>query len=259
MTVRIEKKGRVTTVILDNREVKNAVDPRTAIELADAFRAFDADDESYAAVLWGDHGCFCAGANMKAIAESGEPLPEWSYDGDGPMGPTRLVMSKPVIAAVAGHAVAGGLELAVWCDLRVMEQDAVFGIFCRRWGLPLVDGGTVRLPRLIGMSNALDMVLTGRPVGADEALRMGLANRVVPKGQSRQAAEEMASQISSFPQATMRNDRLSCYEQWSLDFDAAMRNELERGIASRNSGAIQEGSQKFASGAGRHGSFEEFQ
>jgi enoyl-CoA hydratase len=258
MPVRIEKDGPVTTVILDNPEVKNAVDSVTSRALADAFREFEADDEALAAVLWGDHGCFCAGANLKAISDPADVNRRWSFEGDGPMGPTRMQLSKPVIAAVAGYAVAGGLELAVWCDLRVVEEDAVFGVFCRRWGVPLVDGGTIRLPRLIGMSHALDMILTGRPVGADEARIMGLANRVVPKGKSREEAETLAAQLARFPQVTLRHDRLSAYEQWNLPLDQAILNEFRHGQAARESGVLSAGAKRFAQGAGRHGSFDEF-
>lgn len=256
MSVYVEKDAarRITTVIIDNADVRNAVDRPTAKALADAFREFDADADSNVAVLWGAGGTFCAGANLKAVATGNSN--EWNFEGDGPMGPSRILLSKPVIAAVSGHAVAGGLELAVWCDLRVMEEDAVFGVFCRRWGVPLVDGGTIRLPRLIGMSNALDLILTGRPVGAAEALRMGLANRVVPKGRAREEAEELAAQIAAFPQITMRNDRLSTYEQWSMNLDDAIQNEFKRGDASREAGVITSGAQRFAGGAGRHGSFE---
>jgi len=199
MSVRVERAGPVTTVILDRPAVRNAVDRDTAEALADAFRAFDADDDALAAVLWGAGGTFCAGADLKAIA-AGRPS-RVDSEGDGPMGPSRLRLSKPVVAAVAGHAVAGGLELAVWCDLRVVEEDAVFGVFCRRWGVPLIDGGTVRLPRLIGLSRALDLILTGRAVAADEALAIGLANRVVPHGESRAAAEALAAEIARFPRA----------------------------------------------------------
>jgi len=255
MPVRIEKQDRVTTVILDNPQVKNAVDPQTASELADAFREFDADAGADVAVLWGDHGCFCAGANLKRISESGVRSSPFAYEGDGPMGPSRMALSKPVIAAIAGYAVAGGLELAIWCDMRVMEEDAVIGVFCRRFGVPLIDGGTVRLPRLIGMGHALDMILTGRGVRADEALQMGLANRVAPKGKSREIAEQLAAEIASFPQVTMRNDRQSAYQQWSLEFDDAMRHELERGNDSLASGAATEGAKRFAGGEGRHRQF----
>lgn len=255
MSVRVEKKDHVTTVILDNPEVKNAVNPATATELATAFRDFEADENAHVAVLWGDHGCFCAGANLKEVATATNLDMKFDPLANGPMGPSRIAFTKPVIAAVAGYAVAGGLELAVMCDLRVVEEDAVFGVFCRRWGIPLIDGGTIRLPRLIGASHALDMILTGRPVGAEEALRMGLANRVVPKGTSRQAAEELAAGIAAFPQVTMQNDRMSAHEQWSMTMDQALRNEFEHGIASLEGGVLQAGAQRFAAGAGRHGSF----
>jgi enoyl-CoA hydratase len=221
--------------------------------LADAFRTFDADNDARVAVLHGEGGVFCAGADLKAVGtETGNVV---SRDGDGPMGPSRMRLSKPVIAAVAGHAVAGGLELACWCDLRVAEESAVFGVFCRRWGVPLIDGGTVRLPRLIGLSNAMDMILTGRPVGAEEAQRMGLANRVVPDGESRAAAEELAHQLAGFPQACMRGDRLSALEQDGLDETAAIANELEHGI--RSLADVQAGLERFRAGAGRHGSFDD--
>lgn len=225
--VRVERSGPVLTVVLDRLAVKNAVDRATAEALADAFRAFEADEEALVAVLWGAGGTFCAGADLKAIA-AGRPN-RVAPDGDGPMGPSRMRLHKPVIAAIAGHAVAGGLELALWCDLRVAEQDAVLGVFCRRWGVPLIDGGTVRLPRLIGTSRALDLILTGRPVGADEALQMGLVNRVVPSGTAREAAEALAREIAAFPQTCMRGDRASVYEQWDLDFDEALANELRHG------------------------------
>lgn len=261
MPVRVEKLDRVTTIILDNPEVRNAVDRPTADALSQAFRDFEADENARVAVLWGDHGCFCAGANLKSVsgADADAPRHRWSEEGDAPMGPSRMVFTKPVIAAVAGHAVAGGLELACLCDLRVAEEDAVFGVFCRRWGVPLVDGGTVRLPRLIGLSNALDMILTGRGVGAAEALAMGLANRVVPRGTSRAEAEKLAHQIASFPQVTMRNDRRSAYEQFDLPFAEAMANEFRLGTESIQSGAAVEGATKFARGAGRHGSYEGFE
>src|SRR5262245_119068 len=219
--VRVERSGPVTTVILDRPAAKNAVDRVTAEALADAFRAFDADDTARVGVLWGDHGAFCAGADLKAVAggEGNRVAP----DGDGPMGPSRMLLGKPVIAAIAGHAVAGGLELALWCDLRVAEEDAVLGVFCRRFGVPLIDGGTIRLPRLVGLSRALDLILTGRGVRADEALAMGLVNRVVPRGQSRAAAEELARSIAAFPQQCMRADRQSALEQHGLDEREAMR------------------------------------
>jgi len=253
MPVSIEKNGPVTTVILSRPEVRNAVNRETAAALADAFRAFEADDAASVSVLYGDHGTFCAGADLKAIAAGQGNRNELT--GDGPMGPSRMILSKPVIAAIAGYAVAGGLELALWCDLRVMEEDAVLGVFCRRWGVPLIDGGTIRLPRLIGLSRALDLILTGRPVSAQEALQMGLVNRVVPKGQARQAAEALAGELAKFPQACLRNDRRSAYEQGDLSFDAALANEFKRGLDSLAAGA-QTGASQFASGAGRHGKFE---
>jgi enoyl-CoA hydratase len=252
--VRVEKAGPVTTVILHRPEVRNAVDRATADALADAFRAFEADDDARVAVLWGDGGTFCAGADLKAIA-AGDPN-RIAPDGDGPMGPSRMQLSKPVIAAVAGHAVAGGLELAVWCDLRVVEEDAIFGVFCRRWGVPLIDGGTIRLPRLIGLSRALDLILTGRPVEADEALAIGLANRVVPAGRARQEAEALAARIAEFPQQAMRGDRLSAYQQWDLALPDALGNELEHGMRAVTAETVS-GAQRFAGGAGRGGSFDD--
>jgi enoyl-CoA hydratase len=251
--VRVERDGPVLTVLLHRPERRNAVDRATAQALADAFRAFEADPEAAVAVLHGEGGVFCAGADLKQVGTpAGNRV---APDGDGPMGPTRLRLSKPVIAAVAGHAVAGGLELALWCDLRVAEEGAVFGVFCRRWGVPLIDGGTVRLPRLIGQSRALDMVLTGRPVGAREALEMGLVNRVVPDGESRSAAEQLGRQLARFPQRCLREDRLSLLEQWGLDEHAAIARELEHGLRSLRE--AQAGVERFRSGAGRHGAFEE--
>src|SRR5499433_3667263 len=219
MSVTVEKNGPITTVVLARPEVRNAVNRETAQLLADAFRAFDRDPEASVGVFVGDNGVFCAGADLKAIAAGNHNRTEPT--GDGPMGPTRMLLSKPVIAAISGYAVAGGLELALWCDLRVMEENAILGVFCRRWGIPLIDGGTVRLPRLIGLSRALDIILTGRPVGAQEALAMGLANRVVPHGQSRQAAEELAHELARLPQVCLREDRLSAYEQADLSFEQA--------------------------------------
>ena len=254
MAVRIERKGPVSTVILARPERRNAVDRATAQELADAFRAFDADPEAAVAVLFGEGGNFCAGADLKAVASGGGNVTQ--EDGDGPMGPSRMLLSKPVIAAVAGYAVAGGLELALWCDLRVAEHSAHFGVFCRRWGVPLIDGGTVRLPRLIGLGRALDMILTGRPVDADEALRIGLADRVVPDGESRAAAESLAAQIAAFPQVCARADRLSAYEQAGLTIPDALRNEFRHGMEVIRSGETAAGAQRFAGGAGRHGRFE---
>ncbi|MBX6421180.1 MAG: crotonase/enoyl-CoA hydratase family protein [Nevskia sp.] len=256
MSVRVEKIHRVTTVILDRPQARNAVDRPTAEALADAFRAFEADDQAHVAVLWGAGGHFCAGADLKAFAD-GARRNRVDPEGDGPMGPTRLVLSKPVIAAVAGYAVAGGLELACWCDLRVVEEDATFGVFCRRFGVPLIDGGTVRLPRLIGQSRALDLILTGRPVGAQEALQMGLANRVVPKGQARAAAEALAAELARFPQRCLRNDRASLLAQWSLPEDAALRNEIQLGLDTLGSGESAAGAARFARGAGRGGAFDD--
>jgi enoyl-CoA hydratase len=264
MPVRVEQNGPVTTVILARAEARNAVDREHAEALAAAFAAFERDEGALAAVLWGEGGCFCAGADLKAVATArgnrvaapralhvaGDP------DGTGPMGVTRMQLSKPVIAAVAGHAVAGGLELALWCDLRVAEASAVFGVFCRRWGVPLVDGGTIRLPRLIGQGRALDLILTGRPVGAEEAHRIGLADRVVADGASRAAAERLAGEIAAFPQRCLRADRRSALEQWSLSEAAALANEYRHGVAVIESGETQRGAARFAVGAGRHGSFE---
>jgi enoyl-CoA hydratase len=250
--VRIERDGPVTTVLLSRPERRNAVDGATALVLADAFRSFDADAGAAVAVLHGEGGVFCAGADLKAVG-----TPEGNRvtaDGDGPMGPTRLRLGKPVIAAIAGHAVAGGLELALWCDLRVAEEDAVLGVYCRRWGVPLIDGGTVRLPRLIGVSRAMDMVLTGRGVGAEEALAIGLVNRVVPVGASRAAAEELAHGLAAFPQTCMREDRLSLLEQDGLDEAAALAGELAHGMRSLTE--VQSGLARFRAGAGRHGTFE---
>jgi enoyl-CoA hydratase len=255
MAVRIEKNGPVTTVILSRPEVRNAVDRKTARTLADAFRQFEADDKALVGVLFGDHGTFCAGADLKAISAGRGNRAEPS--GDGPMGPTRMLLQKPVIAAIAGYAVAGGLELALWCDLRVVEEDAVMGVFCRRWGVPLIDGGTIRLPRLIGLSRALDLILTGRAVDAQEALKIGLANRVVPKGRARQEAEKLAHEIARFPQLCLRHDRLSAYEQFDLPFDQALANEFNHGLKAIQAEAII-GATRFTRGAGRHGTFTDF-
>jgi enoyl-CoA hydratase len=249
----VERAAQVATVVLSRPEVRNAVDRPTADDLVAAFRAFEADESALVGVLYGEGGTFCAGADLKAIAEGRGNRVE--PEGDGPMGPTRMALSKPVIAAIEGHAVAGGLELALWCDLRVVAEDAVLGVFCRRWGVPLIDGGTVRLPRLIGLGRALDLILTGRPVTAAEALDMGLANRVVPRGQARRAAEELAREIARFPQECMRQDRLSAVEQADLDLVAAMANELRHGLVSLEAGAA-EGARRFASGSGRHGDFD---
>ncbi|MGZ4644483.1 MAG: crotonase/enoyl-CoA hydratase family protein [Blastococcus sp.] len=250
--VRVERDGPVTTVILSRPEARNAVDRPTAQALADAFRAFDADDEAAVAVLWGEGGTFCAGADLKGLGTDRQnrvgPV------GDGPMGPTRMRLGKPVVAAVSGHAVAGGLELALWCDLRVVEEDAVLGVFCRRWGVPLIDGGTVRLPRLIGQSRAMDLVLTGRPVEASEALAIGLANRVVPTGTARAAAEALAREVAAFPQTCLRQDRLSLLEQDGLTEEAAIAGELRHGLVSLAADALP-GAARFAAGEGRHGAF----
>ncbi|MEE8408066.1 MAG: crotonase/enoyl-CoA hydratase family protein [Myxococcota bacterium] len=251
MTVRIEKSDAVTTVILSRPEVRNAVDRETADALTDAFTKFDADASADVAVLWGEGGDFCAGADLKA-AVAGNPN-RLDEDGDGPLGPTRLQLAKPVIAAVAGHAVAGGLELALWCDIRVAEENAVFGVFCRRWGVPLLDGGTVRLPRIIGQGRALDLILTGRGIGADEALQFGLVNRVVPTGKCRSVAEELAREIAAFPQVCVRADRRSVYEQFGLPVGAALKNEHRCGMTAIEAGESLAGAERFAGGAGRHG------
>ena len=256
MSVRVERKGPVFTVLLNRPERRNAVDAETAVALAEAFRRFEADAEAKVAVLHGEGGAFCAGADLKAISEGEGRANVTRREGDGPMGPSRMLLSKPTIAAVAGHAVAGGLELALWCDLRVVEESAVFGVFCRRWGVPLIDGGTVRLPRIVGMGRALDMILTGRAVGAEEALRFGLADRVVPDGESRTAAESLAEQIAGFPERCMRSDRLSVYEQTGMPLDEAISNEFDRGLQVIQSGETREGATRFAAGAGRHGSFD---
>ena len=253
MSVRVEKNGPVTTIVLSRPEVKNAIDRATADALSSAFRAFDADETASVAVLHGEGGTFCAGADLGAFARGeGNRL---APAGDAPLGPTRMFLSKPVIAAVEGHAVAGGLELALLCDLRVADETAVFGVFCRRFGVPLIDGGTVRLPRLIGLSRALDMILTGRPVDAREALAMGLANRLVPAGGARAAAEALAAEIASFPQATMRGDRRSAYASTGMALEAALTNEFAIGMESIASGEAVRGATAFAAGKGRHGEF----
>ena len=244
--------GSLAIVKINRPQARNAVDRATAAELADCFRRFDSDESC------GRHpdrrrGCFCAGADLKAVStDRGNRVTE---SGDGPLGCTRMLLGKPVIAAVEGHAVAGGLELALWCDMRVAARDAVFGVFCRRWGVPLVDGGTVRLPRLIGMSNAMDMILTGRGVSGEEAVRMGLANRLAEKGGALEAARELASQIAAFPQRCVRSDRMSAYEAWTMPLEEALVNEYRLGMATISSGETREGAQRFASGAGRHGKF----
>ncbi len=253
-TVTVQRRDRITIIGIARPAVRNAVDRATAAALAGAFREFDDDPDSDVAVLHGENGTFCAGADLKAFSarQGGNRL---EPEGDGPMGPSRMLLGKPVIAAVSGHAVAGGLELALWCDLRVVERSAVMGVFCRRWGVPLIDGGTMRLPRLIGHSRALDLILTGRPVGAEEALQMGLANRVVEDGTGLDAALELAGQLRRYPQQCLRSDRLSAYEQWDLSLEGALANEFRRGMAVIGSGETATGAGRFASGRGRHGDF----
>lgn len=254
MTIRVERAGAITTVILDREARRNAVDRATAEALADAFRAFDADPTQKVAVLHGDHGTFCAGADLKAISE-GTPN-RLEPDGDGPMGPSRMLLDKPVIASIAGHAVAGGLELALWCDLRVAEQSAVLGVFCRRWGVPLIDGGTVRLPRLIGLSRALDLILTGRPVESAEALSIGLVHRVVPDGEGLAAAQALAAELAALPQTCMRSDRRAAYESFGLPLPEALAHEFRLGLETVRDPGMVEGATRFAKGAGRHGAPE---
>jgi enoyl-CoA hydratase len=249
VTVHTEIVGAVTVVTIDRPEARNAVDRPTAAALAAAFRTFEADTTQHVAVLTGAHGTFCAGADLKAFGT--ERANSVSTDGDGPMGPTRMELAKPVIAAVEGHAVAGGLELALWCDLRVAARDATFGVFCRRWGVPLIDGGTIRLPRLVGHSRALDLILTGRAVDADEALAIGLANRVVEPGAARDAAIGLAAEIARFPQTCMRLDRQSSYDQWSQPLDEALLHELVGGREAIRSGELTV--DRFVGGEGRHG------
>jgi enoyl-CoA hydratase len=251
MSVRAERSGRVITVILDRPAVRNAVDGPAAAALAAAFGEFDADDGADVAVLWGAGGTFCAGADLKAVG--GPDGNRAAPDGDGPMGPTRMRLSKPVIAAISGHAVAGGLELAAWCDLRVAEEDAVLGVFCRRFGVPLIDGGTVRLPALIGLGRALDLILTGRPVPAREALAIGLVDRIVPAGQARAAAEDLARELAALPQACLRSDRAATLEGISLPAGDAMANEFARGLRVLSAPGFAAGVQRFRDGAGRGG------
>lgn len=253
MAIRLERNGDVATIVNDRPEARNAVDGPAAQALAEAFREFERDDALRVAVLWGAGGVFCAGADLKARGtERGLRL---TPDGDGPMGPSRMAFTKPTIAAVEGYAVAGGLELSLMCDLRVASETAVFGVFCRRWGVPLIDGGTVRLPRLIGLSRALDMILTGRPVDAREALDFGLANRVVPAGRAREEAEALARTIADFPPNCVRSDRRSAWEGLGLDLADALANEFALGKATIDTGESQAGARRFASGAGRHGQF----
>ena len=255
--VTVERRDEVLLVGINRPEVRNAVDGPTARELADAFRVFERDAEAAVAVLFGHGPAFCAGADLKAMANDPERANRVSPAGDGPMGPTRMLASKPVIAVIEGYAVAGGLELALWCDLRVAAETATLGFFDRRWGVPLIDGGTVRLPRLIGQARALDLLLTGRGVGAEEALQMGLVTRVVPAGEALEAGVALAADIARFPQACMRSDRRSLYEQWDLDLQGAMANEFRLGIETVASGETRAGAERFASGRGRHGDFED--
>jgi enoyl-CoA hydratase len=249
MSVHYEVDGPVAVVTIDRLEVANAIDRPTAEELADAFRRFDADPATAVAVLTGAGGKFCAGADLQAMQDGdGSRVSRVAPDGDGPVGPTRMLLTKPVIAAVEGHAVAGGLELAAWCDLRVAAQDAVFGVYCRRWGIPLMDGGTIRLARLLGHSHALDLILTGRGVSGEEALRMGLANRLVPPGEALGAATALAHEIASRPQAALRSDRRSSYEQWSLTLDEALAGEYRHGMETLQTGELFEGLGRYESG-----------
>jgi enoyl-CoA hydratase len=254
MTVRFEIQTRCAIITIDRPEVRNAVDGPTAQALAAAFRRFDADNDLDVAILTGAAGTFCAGADLKSVAKgTGNGV---HVEGDGPMGPTRMLLGKPVVAAVEGHAVAGGLELAVWCDMRVAASNAVFGVYCRRWGVPLCDGGTIRLPRLIGHSHALDLILTGRGVSGEEAKAMGLANRLTEPGQALAGALELAHELGRFPQRCLRSDRLSSYGQWNLDLDTALREETVLGREVIRSGETLAGASRFAGGAGRHGDFK---
>lgn len=255
MSVVIEQHGHTRVITINRPQARNAVDGPTATLLADAFRDFDADADSYVAILTGAENTFCAGADLKAVASgSGNRVIK---SGDGPMGPSRMLLSKPVIAAVEGHAVAGGLELAAWCDLRVAAENAVFGVYCRRWGVPLVDGGTIRLTRLLGTSHAMDLILTGRGVSGAEAQRLGLVNRLTAPGKALDTALELAAQLAEFPQMCMRHDRLSAYLQWDQDLDTALSNETKLGMAVIRSGETQAGAARFAAGKGRHGDFSD--
>ena len=256
MAVLVEKNAAVTTLIIDRPQVRNAVDRPTAEALAEALRSFEADDEARVAVLTGAGGTFCAGADLGAVAQDASRANRLEVDGDGPMGTSRMQLAKPLIAAIEGHAVAGGLELALLADLRVMAEDAVLGVFCRRFGVPLIDGGTVRLPRIVGQGRALDLILTGRPVRAEEALQMGLVNRVVEPGQARAVAEALARDIAAFPQRCLLADRASVYGQWALSLEAALRAEFRGGLAVVESGETGTGARRFRDGAGRHGGFE---
>ena len=252
--VRVEQRGPVTIVTIDRPEARNAVDGPTAALLATAFRAFDADETSSVAVLTGGSGTFCSGADLKGMLEGRANTVSEDMSVDGPMGISRLTLRKPVIAAIEGHAVAGGLELALWCDLRVAAEDAIYGVYCRRWGVPLIDGGTVRLPRLVGQSHAMDLILTGRGVSGDEARTMGLSNLVCEPGGALDAAVALGERIASFPQDCLRNDRASVLEQWGLDHDEAMANETRYGLATLASPELASGVRRFVGGAGRGGS-----
>lgn len=252
MSVHVESDGHVTIVTIDRPARRNAVDPDTAVALRNAFAAYAADENARVAILTGSERHFCAGFDLNAVGTS-----RYDPDAPGPMGPTRMLLEKPVIAAIEGHAVAGGLELALWCDLRVAAAGAVFGVYCRRWGVPLIDGGTVRLPRIVGQGRALDMILTGRPVAADEAQRIGLADRVVADGGALGAAVELAKQIAAFPQICMNSDRLSAYRQWDFDVEGALAHEARAGVAPLREGAAA-GANRFTEGAGRGGSFAAF-
>ncbi len=251
--LRTERHARVLVVTIDRPHRRNAIDGPTAAELHDTFSAFDADDELDVAVLTGAGGTFCAGADLKAISEGTGNRVDEDVSLPGPLGCTRMLLDKPVIAAVEGHAVAGGLELSLWCDLRVAARDATFGVYCRRWGVPLVDGGTIRLPRLIGQSRALDMILTGRGVRGEEAATWGLANRVTDPGGALDAALELAQALVAFPQTCLRTDRRSSYEQWGLPLQDALAQETQLGLVPIRSGETLEGASRFAGGEGRHG------
>jgi len=254
MPILVEKEGPVTIISINRPEVRNAVNRETAVELADAWRAFDEDDDAKVGVFCGVDTGFCAGADLKAVSQA--DTIGVTKEGDGPMGPSRMLLSKPVIGAISGHAVAGGLELALWCDMRVAEEDAIFGVYCRRWGVPLIDGGTIRLPRLIGLGHAMDMILTGRPVTVEEALIMGLVNRVTEKGKAREEAVKLAVELTKFPQICMNSDRLSAYEQFGMELDAAIENECERGMNALKHES-QSGAARFAAGKGRGGNFSD--
>ena len=256
MTVHYEVEGPIAVVTIDRPEVRNAIDGSTAKQLAESFQNFESDNTLSVAVLTGADGTFCSGADLKAVSSDQNNL-RVDLEGDGPLGCTRMSLSKPVIAAVEGHAVAGGLELALWADLRVAANDAVFGVYCRRWGVPLVDGGTIRLPRLIGQSHANDMILTGRGVSGQEAFNMGLANRLCSPGMALSEALNLARQLAEFPQLCLRSDRRSSYEQWGMSFEDALQNETLLGRETIESGETREGATRFAQGAGRHGDFSD--